>query len=55
MVEDLVMAEDGCGCWPFDTDELRVPMMDATAMGRSMVESINSARSHRFLLNNESA
>ena len=49
------MAEDGYGRRPFDVDELRVPMMDAAVVGRFAGESINGARSHHFLLNNESA
>ena len=53
-VEDLARAEDGCGRWPFDTDELGVQVMNAATVGHSMGESINGVRSHRFLLNNES-
>jgi hypothetical protein len=41
--------------WLIGADELRVPMMDVTTVGYFMRESINGARSHRFLLTIESA
>jgi hypothetical protein len=54
-VENLVGTEDEHGRWPVDADELRVPVTDAAAVGHFVGESINGARSHCFLLNNESA
>ena len=51
-VEDLAMAEDGRGHWPFDTDGLRVLMEDAAIVGHSTGKSTNDARSHLLLLNN---
>ena len=53
-MENLAVAEDGYGRRPFDADELRVPVTDAAAVGRSMGEPINDARSRRVLLNNKS-
>ena len=48
-VEDLAMAEDGRGHWPFDTDGPVVFMTDVAAAGHSMSESTGGTRSHRFL------
>jgi hypothetical protein len=54
-VENLAGTEDERGHWPIDADELGVPVMDAAILGRSVGESISSARSDYFLLNNNSA
>ena len=51
MVEVWVKAAGGCGCWPFDADELIVFVVDVAAVGHSTSEFTGSARSHHFLLN----
>ena len=51
-VEVWTAAEGGRGRWPFDADELIVFMVDVATVGHSTSESTNSARSHRFILNN---
>ena len=50
-MEVWAAAEGGHGHWPFDAGELMVFEMDVAAVGHSMSESIDDARSHRFLLN----
>jgi hypothetical protein len=52
---DLVVAEDGHGCWPINVGRFGVPVTNTAIRGHSVGESINGARSHHFLLNNESA
>ena len=54
-MEDLAMAKGKRGRWPIDVGELGVPMADAATGGHSVGEPIKGARSHRFLLNKESA
>jgi hypothetical protein len=48
-------ANGGSGRYPFDIGELIVFTMDVATVGHSTSESSNGARSHHFLLNNESA
>jgi hypothetical protein len=43
------------GAGPFDADELIVFIVDVAAGGHSVSEFTVGARSHRFLLNSESA
>ena len=47
------MAEGGHGHWPFDADGLKVFVVNVVIVGHSASESTDSARSHRFLLNNQ--
>ena len=51
MLEVWAVAVGGRGRWPFDASELIVLMADVAAVGHSMGESTDGARSHRFLLN----
>ena len=51
MAEVWVVAAGRCGCWPFDADELVVFTADVAVVGHSTIESTDSVRCHRFLLN----
>ena len=51
-VEVRAMAKSGRRRGPIDVNELIVFMADVAAVGHSMGESTDGARSHRFLLNN---
>jgi hypothetical protein len=55
MVKVCAAAIGGHGRWPFDTGELAIFTMDVATVGHSTSESTDDARSHRFLLNNDSA
>ena len=54
-MKNLSGAEGEFRRWPVDVGELRVPKADAVIGGHFVGESIKGARSHRFLLNKESA
>ena len=49
MAEAWAIAIGGHGRWPFNTSEVVVLVMDVTAMGHSVSDSTDGARSHRFL------
>jgi hypothetical protein len=55
MVEVWTVAIGGHGRWPFDAGELIVFIADVATGGHSTSEFTVGARSHRFLLNSESA
>jgi hypothetical protein len=55
MVEVWTMVIGGRRRWPFDAGELIVFIADVAVGGHSASEFTVGARSHRFLLNSESA